>query len=102
MPGVTVAPQRSDVVVEIGGLPIRLNSGDPAFIRLIQDRYTGYVSSSEDASFDFDIEVAPPGIRSGDEDLSVTSASGRWLMQRGHFRAQRNPSAGRQRIEQTI
>ena len=102
MPGVTVAPQRSDVVVEIGGLPIRLTSGDPAFIRLIQDRYTGYVSSSDDASFDFDIELAPPGTESGDEDLSVTWDSGRWLMERGDFRAEWNPSAARGRIEQTI
>jgi len=102
MPGVTVAPQRSDVVVEIGGLPIRLNSGDPAFIRLIQDRYTGYVSSSDDASFDFDIELAPPGTKSGDEDLRVTWDSGRWLMERGDFHAEWNPSAARGRIEQTI
>ncbi len=102
MPGVTVAPQRSDVVVEIGGLPIRLSSGDPSFIRLIQDRYTGYVSSSDDASFDFDIELAPPGTESGDEDLSVTWDSGRWLMERGDFRAEWNPSTARGRIEQTI
>src|SRR5712691_9034174 len=102
MPGVTVAPQRSDVVVEIGGLPIRLTSGDPAFIRLIQDRYTGYVSSSDDASFDFDIELAPPGTESGDEDLSVTWESGRWLMERGDFRAEWNPSTASGRIEQTI
>ena len=31
MPSVTAAQQRSDVVVEIGGLPIRLHSNDPAF-----------------------------------------------------------------------
>ena len=29
----------------------------------------GYVSSSNEASFDFDIELAPPGTESGDEDL---------------------------------
>src|SRR5260370_34491420 len=102
MPGVTVPPQPSDVVVEIGGLPIRLNSGDPAFIRLIQARYAGYVSSSDDASFDFDIELAPPGTESGDEDLRVTWDSGRWLMERGDFRAEWNPSTAHGRIEQTI
>src|SRR5260370_19990490 len=102
LPSLMVAPQRSDVVVEIGGLPIRLSSGDPAFIRLIQDRYAGYVSSSNNASFDFDIALAPPGTESGDEDLSVTWDSGRWLMERGDFRAEWNPSASRGRIEQTI
>ena len=71
MPGVMVKQQRSDVVVEIGGLPIRLCSGDPAFIRLIQDRYAGYVSSSNDVSFEFQVELAPPGTESSDEDLRV-------------------------------
>jgi hypothetical protein len=102
VPSVTVAPQRSDVVVEIGGLPIRLRSGDPAFIRLIQERYAGYMSSSNDASFDFDIELAPPGTESGDEDLRVTWNSGHWLMERGDFRAEWNPSTARGRIEQTV
>ena len=102
MPGVTVAELRSDVVVEIGGLPIRLRSDDPAFIRMIQDRYAGYVSSSDDASFEFDVELAPPGTESRDEDLRVTWDSGRWLMERGDFRAEWNPSTARGRIEQTI
>ena len=102
MPGVTVAELRSDVVVEIGGLPIRLRSDDPAFIRMIQDRYAGYVSSSDDASFEFDVELAPPGTESGDEDVRVTWDSGRWLMERGDFRAEWNPSTARGRIEQTI
>jgi hypothetical protein len=102
LPGVTVAQQRSDVVVEIGDLPIRLRSADPAFIRLIQDRYAGYVSSSDHASFEFDIELAPPGTESGDEDPRVTWDSGRWLMERGDFRAEWNPSTARGRIEQTL
>jgi len=97
-----VAELRSDVVVEIGGLPIRLRSDDPAFIRMIQDRYAGYVSSSDDASFEFDVELAPPGTESGDEDLRVTWDSGRWLMERGDFRAEWNHSTACGRIEQTI
>ena len=102
MPVLTVTQERSDVVVEIGDLPIRLRSGDPAFIRQIQDRYAGYVSFSDEASFEFDIELAPPGTKSGDEDLRVTWDSGRWLMERGDFRAEWNPSTARGRIEQTI
>ena len=102
MPGVTVAQQRCDVVVEIGDLPIRLCSGDPAFIRLIQDRYAGYVSSSDHASFEFEIELTPPGAESVDEELRVTWEAGRWLMERGDFRAEWNPSTARGRIEQTI
>ena len=91
----------SSVVVEIGGLPIRLHCDDPAFVLQIQERYTGYVSSSNDASFDFEIELAPPGTESGNEDLHVTWQSGRWLMERGDFRAEWNPSTAHGRIQQT-
>jgi hypothetical protein len=96
------AAQRSSVVVEIGGLPIRLRCDDPAFIRLLTERYTGYVSSSNDARFDFEIELAPLGTESSDADLTVTWDSGRWLMERGDFRAEWNPSTARGRIAQTI
>jgi hypothetical protein len=102
VPGVRAAKQRSDVVVEIGGLPIRLRSYDSAFIRLVQERYAGYMSSSGDYHFDFDIELAPPGTESRDEELQVTWDSGRWLMDRGDFRAEWNPSTARGRIEQTM
>src|ERR1019366_2691109 len=101
MPGVMAAVQRSSVVVEIGGLPIRLRCDDPAFIRLLIERYAGYVSSSNDAGFEFDIELAPPGTESRDEDVRVTWDSGRWLMERGDFRAEWNPSTARGRIRQT-
>src|SRR3981189_2008791 len=81
---------------------MRLRSGNPAFIRMIQDRFAGYVTSPTDASLDFDVELAPPGAESGDEDLRVTWDSGRWLMGRGAFGAEWNPSTARGRIEQTI
>ena len=102
MPSVTAAAQTCGVVVKIGGLPIRLRCDDPAFVRLIQKRYAGYVSSSNEARFDFEIELATPGTKSRDEDVRVTWDSGRWLMERGDFRAEWNPSTARGRIQQTI
>ncbi len=101
MPGVTAA-QRSSVVIEIGGLPIRLHCDDPAFLGLLIERYAGYASSSGAASFDFELELAPAGTESGDEDLSVAWDSGRWLIERGDFRAEWNPSSACGRIQQTI
>jgi hypothetical protein len=101
VPGVTAVAQRSIVVVEIGGLPIRLRCDNPAFIRLIEERYAGFVSFSNDASFDFEIELAPPGTESRDEDVRVTWDSGSWLMERGDFRAEWDPSTARGRIQQT-
>ena len=102
MPSVMAAAQSSSVVVEIGGLPIRLHCGDPAFIRQIEERYAGYMSSTNEASFDFEIDLAPPGTKSRDEEVRVTWNSDRWLMERGDFRAEWNPSTARGHIQQTI
>src|ERR1700688_2519288 len=97
----TAVAQSSSVVVEIGGLPIRLRCDSPDFLRQIEERYTGYVGSANNAGFDFEIELAPPGAVSQDEDVCVTWDSGRWLMKRGDFRAEWNPSTARGRIQQT-
>jgi len=102
MPGVMTATHRSSVVVEIGDLRIGLHCDNPAFIRLITERYAGYVGDSEHAAFKFDIEVGTPSAKTGDEDLSVDWNSGRWLMERGDFRAEFDPAAASGRIEQTI
>jgi len=102
VPGVTAVMQSSSVVVAIGGLPIRLRCDNPDFVRLIEERYAGFVNSSDEASFDFEIELAPPGTLSRDEDVRVTWDSGRWLMERGDFRAEWNPSTSRGRIQQTL
>ena len=102
MPSVTTAIQRSEVVVEIGGVPIRLRCDNTVFLDQIEERYAGYVSSSSDAGFDFEIHLAPPGTASGDLEVDVTWESGRWLMKRGDFRAEWNPSSLCGHIEQTI
>jgi hypothetical protein len=102
MPGVTTATQTSSVVVEIGGLPIGLHCDNPAFTRLIKERYTGYIGNPKQVAFDFDIEVDSPSANSGDEDVSVKWNSGRWQMERGDFRAEFNPATARGRIQQTI
>ena len=102
MSSVTAVLQSSSVVVEIGGLPIRLHCESPAFVRQIEERYAGYLSSSNDARFDFEIELAPPGTKSRDAEVSVTWESGSWLMERWDFRAEWNPSTARGRIRQTI
>jgi hypothetical protein len=102
VPSVTTLTQTSSVIVEIGGLPIRLRCENPGFVQQIHERYAGYVSSSDHARFDFEIELAPVGTISRDEDVRVTWESGRWLMQRGDFCAEWNPSTERGHIRQTL
>ncbi len=108
MPALTAATQRSEVVVEIGNLPIRLQCDDPGFVRQLTQRYAGYVRTSaeptlaQDSTFDFDIELIPPDTECGDEDVQVTWDADRWLMTRGDFRAEWNPSTARGRVRQTV
>jgi hypothetical protein len=94
--------RQSGVVVEIGGVPIRLRCDNAVFLEQIEERYAGYVSSSSEAGFDFEIHLAPPDTASGDQALEVMWESGRWLMKRGDFRAEWSPSTLRGRIEQTV
>jgi hypothetical protein len=98
----TAVSESCAVIVQIGGLPIRLRCPDRDFVRQIEARYAGFLSPASDAAFDFDIELAPPRTRSGDEDVSVDWDAGRWVMQRGDFRAEWNPATARGRIQQTI
>src|SRR2546423_9285932 len=67
MPRVTAVTESCGVVVEIGGIPIRLRCADRDFVRQIEERYAGFLSSSNDVSFDFEIELATKGTESGDD-----------------------------------
>jgi hypothetical protein len=97
----TAGISRSAVVIEIGGLPIRLHTDDPGFLKLLEQRYAGFVSSANDVRFDFQIELAPPQTISPNEDVRVYWDSGRWSMERGDFHAEWDPAAGSGRIRQT-
>ena len=102
MPGLATQVDRYSVVIAIGGIPIRVNTTDPDFLELLQNRYAGFVDAEERAELEFDVELAPPpSFVDPESDLSVTHRSGRWLVQRGNFRAEWNPAARRGSIRQT-
>ncbi len=101
MPGLAATIQSTSVIVEIGGLPIRLRADDSNFIDQAKKRYAGFISPRTEARFEFDVELASPGNIPIDEDASVEWDSGRWLLQRGDFRAEWNPTSARGVIRQT-
>src|SRR5579871_1231619 len=101
MPGHTTAAECLEVVIEIGQLPIRLRISDPSFIRLLEARYAGFVTTCREPRFEFDIEIAPEGFGSINEDVRVEWDSGCWHLDRSDFHAEWNPSSARGKIRQT-
>ncbi|HUK31014.1 MAG TPA: hypothetical protein VLV89_07865 [Candidatus Acidoferrum sp.] len=93
----------SQVVIEIGGLPLRLSADDPAFINLLNNRYAGFIANTHKPYFEFQIDLAPPGLIStdNDEDVRVRWNSGKWFFDRGDFHAEWDPRARRGKVFQT-
>ena len=101
MPNILTATECPQVVIEIGGLPIRLSVDDSAFIDLLHKRYAGFVAASRQPRFEFQMDLAPPGLIARDQDVSVRWDSGKWCFDRGDFHAEWDPTAGRGRVRQT-
>jgi hypothetical protein len=90
------------VVIEIGGMAIALRTQDPDFRNLLENRYAGFVQRSSDPQYEFDIDLIDPAESThADEDVRVTLQDGRWLLQRGDFRAEWDSAAGRGHIRQS-
>jgi hypothetical protein len=103
------------VVIEIGELAIRIHSDDPAFLGLLEQRYAGFVrpapaASSDDSTavrLELDVDIIDNAVGFGqqdedrDEDLLVRREGRRWLVERGDFRAEWDPTSARGRVRQT-
>jgi hypothetical protein len=101
VPGLATQVERYSVVIAIGGVPVRVNTTDVDFLEMLQDRYAGFVSADAGAEFDFDVDLAPPAFADPEANVSVTHHSGRWLMERGDFRAEWEPAERRGWIRQS-
>lgn len=106
MPQPVIDVARLSLVIEIGGIPVRVHTTDPDFLAMLQDRYAGFWASSgheERAEIEFDIDLAATPQRFADPNavVSVTHRQGRWTLQRGDFRAEWEPAARTGWIRQT-
>ena len=111
MPELTIDVERLSLVIEIGGMPVRVNTTDPDFLSLLQDRYAGFAgrpqrtekesAESARAEVDFDVELTPTAFPDPDADVRVTHRAGRWLLERGDFRAEWEPGSRRGWIRQS-
>lgn len=93
--------ERLSLVIEVGGMPVRVNTIDPLFLAMLRDRYAGFVSDSRRAEIDFDVELVPAGLGDPNADVRVTQRLGRWSFERGDFRAEWEPASRTGRIRQS-
>jgi hypothetical protein len=86
--------------IEIGRVRVAMKSDDSDFMRLLDERYGGYLAGPGDADVEFDVELAPEPVGDPDEDVSVLLEGDVWRLQRGDFRAEWDMRACRGRIRQ--
>jgi len=90
-----------EIVIQIGGIPIALRTGDPAFLKILQDRYAGYIATAPGSAFTFDVDLVSVSNCDPDADVSVWMQNGLWKLERGDFRAEWDPAKRYGRIRQT-
>ena len=101
LPEITADVERLSLVIEIGGMPVCVHTTDPGFLAMLQDRYAGFVTSSEQAEISFDVDLTPRHFDDPDAPVRVTRHKGRWTLERGDFRAEREPASRTGWIRQT-
>jgi hypothetical protein len=92
----------SDVVVDVGDMPVRLITSDADLLDLLHTRYAGFLSTTTVAAYAFEISVVPPGAFRVEADLHVRVHDGLWTLERGDFRAEWDCRTRRGWIQQTV
>ena len=90
----TIEGRGGQISVVIGGLPINIESANRGFIEMLEKRYAGFIAKPIDGGIRLDVEIVDPvedEYRDDDEDLEVRYAGGRWMLNRGDFRAHWDP-----------
>ena len=101
MPELITDVERLSLVIAIGGMPVRVNTTDPGFLSMLQDRYSGFVGEAEQAEIEFDVDLTTPSFADPEADVRVTYRLGRWCLERGDFRAEWDPASRTGRIRQS-
>lgn len=90
-----------EVSVEIGATPVRIRTSDPAFLKLLQERYCGFVELGATPEYELEVELHPPSPNGNDDDVEVSREQGLWMIRRGDFRAEWDPQSRRGRVRQS-
>jgi hypothetical protein len=90
-----------NVVIEIGGLPIEVQTADTGFERLLRGRYRDYVKPGVAPEFSLRVQLTPSVSNDPDVDAEVWLQGREWRMKRGDFRARWNPAEGQGEVFQS-
>ena len=86
-PASPAASPQTGVTVEIGGIPIFLESDDADFRALLEQRYAGFVNPAATPAYRFEIQLEPPTPPSEEAARAFRSGSV-WRLERGDFRSE--------------
>lgn len=90
-----------EVVIEIGGIPIALQTTDAELVRLLRGRYGDYLKSGVRPDFTFRVDLISPDTFNPEDDAEVWLEDGEWRLERGDFRARWNPESRQGLIRQS-
>jgi len=72
--GACASPAVLPLTIEIGGLPIRLNTADAEFRQLLAGRYSNFLASKSAPALEFEVESADSGPRAAEENLDFRAS----------------------------
>jgi hypothetical protein len=101
LPETAIEIEPLSVVIEIGDMPVRVNTSDAGFVAMLAQRYSGFVRESRHAEMEFDVDLTPLAFSDPDAPVRVRQHDGRWSLERGDFRAEWEPASRTGRIRQT-
>jgi hypothetical protein len=91
-----------ECAIDIGGMPILIRTDSPEFSQMLESRYGSFVNPAGPRPvFELEVELVPTGMADPDQDVEVRLDSGRWIMERGDFRAEWNTERRRGWVRQT-
>src|SRR5271155_16029 len=99
-------PAVEEIFIEIGGMAVLVRTRSSDFAGLLQKRYGNFsIPAVAEPVVQLDVELSRATPLSEEErlqDLSVRRESGRWIMERGDFKAEWDPECRRGRVRQDL
>lgn len=89
------------VSVEIGAIPVHIRTTSPAFRKLLEERYDGFLGQTATPEYVLDVELRPPPPNGSGADVEVSRNQNVWVMKRGDFRAEWNTQSRRGHVRQS-